>query len=204
MSIKHKEVIFLKEELSLMNDSSFLRTKLVITEKVFQLLRNTEEKLKTLVQSDNIHLPEEVLTRTAKISKGEKYLDLPYLVLDYPRYFSNDSIFAYRTMFWWGNFFSCTLHLQGTLLDFYRDRLLQNLTRLQDAEVHVCVNKSPWEYHYEPSNYISLNTISEGRLSSHLQSASFVKLSKKLPLDEIQELPRFAEKSFIGFYNQLK
>ncbi len=34
-------------------------------------------------------------------------------MLDYPRAFGRDSIFACRTFFWWGRFFSLTLHLAG-------------------------------------------------------------------------------------------
>ena len=44
-----------------------------------------------------------------KISKGENYLGLPYIILDYPRYSDSEDLFFIRQMFWWGHFFSHTL-----------------------------------------------------------------------------------------------
>ena len=56
-----------------------------------------------------------IVQSTPKIAKGENYLQLPYVLLDYPRCFDKENIFAIRTMFWWGNFFSITLHLSGSI-----------------------------------------------------------------------------------------
>jgi hypothetical protein len=59
------------------------------------------------------HLFGDIQCLNGKISRGENYQLLPYIILDYPSYFSRNNIFAVRTMFWWGNFFSITLHLSG-------------------------------------------------------------------------------------------
>ena len=73
-------------------------------------------KLRELVQENvnrGFNLPEEVLIQSPKISRGENYNGLPYVMLDYPRCFGKEDVFAMRTMFWWGNFFSITWHLKG-------------------------------------------------------------------------------------------
>ena len=54
-----------------------------------------------------------------KISKGENYRGLPYVMLDYPRLFGREEVLAIRTFFWWGHGFSVTLHLKGG----YRERI---------------------------------------------------------------------------------
>ena len=50
-------------------------------------------------------LPVEFFDVSPKISRGEQYLGLPYVMLDYPRIFSKENVFAIRTFFWWGNYF---------------------------------------------------------------------------------------------------
>jgi len=64
-----------------------------------------------------------------KISRGENYLGLPYLVLDYPRLFRPDAVLAIRTFFWWGHFFSSTLQLSGG----YKTEFLSRLQAAQET-----------------------------------------------------------------------
>lgn len=196
---------FSKEELLIINDTTFLKTKIIVTEKVLKLLTETEKRLRHFVIGQKENLPDNLLAKAGKISRGEKYLQLPYQVLDYPRHFSKESVFTYRTMFWWGNFFSCTIHLQGSALYCYRNTLLQYLLKapLSD-DLFVCVNDStPWEYHFESSNFIALSQISPSRLKELLNHHSFIKLSRKLPLERSDDLPAFALDSFKSFYKML-
>lgn len=194
-----KAVSFLERELALMQDSDFLKTKQLITQKMHQHLHNAEKQIKSFVLSNKTSFPDYILTKSGKISKGENYRDLPYLVLDYPRYFANETIFTFRTMFWWGNFLSCTLHLQGKVLDYYRENLMDNLLKIDD-DVYFCVHPTPWEYHYEKSNFLPLKAISEEALIEMLNTKNFVKLSRKLSIAQCADLPQFALKTFEIFH----
>ena len=60
-----------------------------------------------------------------KISKGEKYKGLPWVMLDYPRIFGKEDIMAIGTRFWWGHYFSVTLHLKGGYLRTYLPVILR-------------------------------------------------------------------------------
>ena len=51
-----------------------------------------------------------------RISRGEQYKGLPWVMLDYPRVFGKENVLAVRTMFWWGHYFTVTLHLKGEYL----------------------------------------------------------------------------------------
>src|SRR5690606_33828992 len=149
MGKEAKNITFSEKDLLFIADSDFLRTKKVITRKVERLLIETEATLKPLVQTAAPLISEGLLVQGGKISRGENYLDLPYQVLDYPRLFSKEATFSYRTMFWWGNFFSCTLHIQGKLLHKFKSRLCKTLPEMDRGDVYFCINDSPWEYHYE-------------------------------------------------------
>ena len=94
------------KEAELIANSDWILTKNEIIQKVKFLLADLQLKQQHIL---NLHpgiLPEEVTAIPAKISRGENYLGLPWLILDYPRLFGKEDQFAIRTMFWWGHFFS--------------------------------------------------------------------------------------------------
>ncbi|HXL58576.1 MAG TPA: hypothetical protein VN958_20075, partial [Chitinophagaceae bacterium] len=102
-----------KTELMLVCDEQFILTKNNIINKVYQLFGALSDHFFIGIKNTGNIFPLEVLTSYPKIYKGEQYKGLPYVMLDYPRYFVKDDAFAIRCLFWWGNFFSITLHLAG-------------------------------------------------------------------------------------------
>jgi hypothetical protein len=67
----------------------------------------------------------ELLSAGPKISTGERYDDMPWLMLDYPRKLTgNQGFFALRTFFWWGHYFSIQWIVSGT----YYNRFCQGLS----------------------------------------------------------------------------
>ena len=193
------------EELRVMNDQQFLLTKKVVMQKVHGILGKVEQKLLPLMQQCS--LPEKVLTKSGKISQGENYQDLPYLILDFPRQFGAQAIFAYRTMFWWGHYFSGTLHIGGDPLNPLRAHLLAKIKELRQRSDYFCVNELPWHYHFQPSNYRPFHELSPAYLQESLNQKSFIKISKKWPLESYLELPDLVEAHFLdimallGFQN---
>ena len=127
-----------------------------------------------------------------KIFKGENYRQLPYIVLDYPRHFSTDRGFAFRSMFWWGKEFSFTLHLQGKAWEYYRNRVAERMGMLTGNDFYCCVNNSPWQYYFENDNYLLLDEL----LKSHafipgFQSRNFMKLSRKIEIKNFISVPPY-------------
>ncbi|MFM8432109.1 MAG: hypothetical protein ACKOA1_04860, partial [Bacteroidota bacterium] len=123
-----------------------------------------------------------------KIFRGENYEGFPYTLLDFPRYFSKDAVFAVRTMCWWGNEFSTTLHLQGKALEFYRGDLTLRLERLFGKEIYMCVNHTPWKYGFYESNYRRLDELTAVAASQIIADSGFLKISRKTTLDDFFKL----------------
>src|ERR1035437_2728368 len=107
---------FTPTELETIYNKKFFLVKASATGKIELLFTEVRDEIKSVIAKENMVLPKEVDAQTGKLFRGENYLYLPYLVLDYPKNFSKESIFSFRTMLWWGNFFSFTLHLQGKAL----------------------------------------------------------------------------------------
>ncbi len=129
-------------------------------------------------------LPEEVIEIPPKISKGENYKGLPYLILDHPRFFGKDDHFAIRNMFWWGNFFSITLHLSGNYKSKYADKIESSFKFLKDESFSIGVSNDQWEHHFEKSNFLPLKEMSGATFKDYLANKEFIKLAKQFSLEE--------------------
>ena len=101
------------EETELVQNTEWILNKHIITKKVYDMFGDLSLLLKNEAEVNSYLFPPNIQSQSGKISKGENYQLLPYVILDYPAFFGKDKIFAVRTMFWWGNFFSVTLHLSG-------------------------------------------------------------------------------------------
>ncbi|SMG17032.1 hypothetical protein SAMN05661096_00911 [Marivirga sericea] len=176
---------FTTQELDLASDPTVLLIKYRMIEKVWDYLEDMQKEIRKELDSFEDKLPSELNLVHGKISKGENYKYLPYLMLDFPAFFTKKDIIAFRTMFYWGNFISSTFHLQGKFVQKYGKSLLHSLKNY--GKVYFCVNNSPWEYDYKSSNYVLLDKMDSVELEDHVQNTGFIKLSIKFPVEEMPE-----------------
>ena len=199
MSIEAK-IHLSKLETELIKNKEWILTKHSVINKVYKLFGELNEIYKKISEQEEPFLPEFYKSTGGKISKGENYEGLPYVMLDYPALFSRENIFAIRTMFWWGNFFSITLHISGEKLKLKGD-FFKLLTYLQENNFFVCINEKEWEHSFEIYNYITVKELDQQKLE-RISNKNFFKISKNLELNKWREAPEFLEKSFkeiIGF-----
>ena len=188
-----------QKEMELVSDDSWILTKNKILDKAKLLLGNLLEEQQAVFGFFKNYLPEELTTVPPKISKGENYRGLPYLILDYPRIFTKENTFAIRTMFWWGNFFSITLHLSGNYKRIYEKKIIATLSDLQNDGFFICINEDQWEHHFEDSNYRHLTKMNKEKLIQNINEAGFLKLSQKIPLQQWDDVITIAT----GIFHQL-
>ena len=172
------------KEAQLVANADWILTKNEILQKVQWLLASLQEKQQETIRSYSVLLPGEVTSIHAKISRGENYRGLPWLILDYPRFFGKEDQFAIRTMFWWGNFFSITLQVSGLYKKKFENKIQAGYIPLRDGSFYICVNDDQWQHHFEADNYSPLTEISEAEFANHLRKKDFIKLAKKIPLDQ--------------------
>ncbi|WP_207511985.1 hypothetical protein [Longitalea luteola] len=172
------------EELSLVQNAGWLLTKNTIIEKVYALFGEIAHE----VRGNFTGLPAlglgDVLVPSPKISKGENYKGLPWVVLDFPRLFNRQDTFAIRTMFWWGHFFSVTLHLKGRYKQQFQQALIANLSVLTAQQFYLCVSEDEWRYEFEEDNYKPLTQLNPSGIEKILLANDFCKLSAKISLPQ--------------------
>jgi hypothetical protein len=186
-----------EEEAALIMRADWILTKNRIQQKVKQLLEQLLPFQQSIVQQSN--LPDAIKTSSPKISKGENYQGLPYLVLDYPRVFERDNIFTIRTLFWWGNFFSTTLHFSGTYKKQYQPAVCAAYQWLKSNNYSVCVNTDQWLHNFDSINYTPVNTLQYNEFTKLIEEKSFIKLAQKIPLDQWENM----EKELLRLFHQL-
>ncbi|MFZ9387459.1 MAG: hypothetical protein ACO25B_06220 [Chitinophagaceae bacterium] len=169
-------------EKELVSNAGWILTKNGILEKVMQLFGRIQvsyrEELKRFPG-----LPDEIVERGPKISRGEKYEGLPYLVLDYPRLFLPAQVFAIRTFFWWGNFFSITLHLAGDYAANARERISDAYPMLSEKGYSVCIGADPWIHHFGQDHYRRVSEMDHEAFTRLIREMKFIKLAIKFELD---------------------
>lgn len=195
-----QEISISAKEMDYMEDVDFLLTRHKINRKINRLLLQCESDLKHYLNTRRVPFPKGVKSRAGKIAKGENYQQLPYYMLDYPRHFSRESIFALRTMFWWGKYFSVTFHLSGDALDMFRVNLMQDLGKMRDADIFLYHHpRDPWLHHVAGDTYRKLDDWEESEIQHHLAKVEHMKLCSVLPLKKWNHLPAFT----IDFFSKM-
>jgi hypothetical protein len=174
LTAEEKEVAF---------DAAWIYRKNNVILKVMELMGQLQQELSAQAVTASFAFPEDCLQRGAKISKGERYKELPYVILDYPRYFGQEDIFAFRTMFWWGHYFSCTLHLAGSIKERYAAALSSGYEALAAAGLQVYMQDDPWQHDFEEGNYKAVGTFSRQEWAALVAQRGFIKLAKPFALD---------------------
>ncbi len=175
-------------ELELVTNTDWILTKNGIIQKVKNMLEALQAEQQEYLAKEKINFPAEFTSSLPKISKGENYKGLPYLVLDHPRYFNKENVFTIRTMFWWGNFFSITLHISGSCKDLFQQRLSNSYSLFAENDFFLCLNNDQWEHHFEKDNYIPVKEIKEEQFERLLAQQPFIKLAQKYPLQQWNDI----------------
>ncbi len=186
------KITFSEAELDVITNTGFFYTKHAAMQKVMDLMSETERAIRGVIASEE-KLGLHTKVDSPKIFRGENYRLLPYMMLDYPRLFSASTVFAFRTMFWWGKEFSFTIHLQGEAWEKFKPVIAEKINRLEGEEFYCCVHKSPWQYYFEEDNYIPLDEmLNDKEKMSAMLSGNFIKISRRIGINEFQNVPAFA------------
>ncbi len=186
-----------KEEMLLVNNSEVILTKHRIIAHVYRLFGDISETYTAVAKAylDN----NEILLHPPKIYKGEQYRQLPYVLMDYPRHFNKENIFAIRTFFWWGNFFSITLHISGLWVTKFREVILQQLQHEHEG-IFIGINDDQWEHHFNTDNYLPAQScFGDNQLLQKINAMPFLKIAARLPLNEWENSAGFLLTNFKKF-----
>ncbi|MEO6583571.1 MAG: hypothetical protein ABIO05_04565 [Ferruginibacter sp.] len=180
------KIVLSDKELQLIHNDAWFFTKQCVIEKVVGILQQCITEV-DLILFDAWRQISGNPSAIPKISRGENYLGLPYVVLDYPRLFHKQSTLAVRTMFWWANFFSVTLYATGSCKELIAQKIMNCPPQLYD-DLYLCISKDPWQHHFKSTNYVLLKDVEKEKLQIILMQSEFVKIAYKINLDGINDM----------------
>jgi len=166
------------QQINLIKDKGFLSEKIIVLDELVTHFKKVESELKATIQHYEKVLPQGSLTVTGKISRGENYKGLPYLVLDFPRFTSGKKVFIYRTMFWWGNYFSCMLITKNCGYSLNQKKTPKGLM--------INLGSTPWNYDLNDECWENLCK----------QRHQFLAVSRKVDFRNIDKLSKLSKKTF--------
>ncbi len=195
--MSYAKVTLSPKELELVNNADWILTKNHIIGKVYDLFGELANHYRQEFTTYKSFQDEVAFDIPPKISKGEQYEQLPYVMLDFPRYFTESDIFAIRTFFWWGNHCSIHLILKGKYLATLGpaiDRYFEMYGKYQSETLdwYIGVGADPWQHHFEKDNYIPMQDWN----GYSVTKLPFLKLAKKIPLQEWDDIENFMKSQF--------
>ncbi len=187
------KVTLSSEERELVTATGWILTKNAIIQKVYQLFGEVSAAYTLAWEKSSIDDKEIIGTLSPKISRGEQYEGLPWVMLDQPRYYTQEDGFGIRSFFWWGNGFSITLQLTGKYQLLYAGAIHRYFTLYPERSENwlMGTGQDQWAHHFREDNYKALELAPEVFSSHH-----FIKLTKRFPLQEWDRMPELLNVSF--------
>jgi hypothetical protein len=185
------------EHIKLVTDAGWILTK----NEILARIKTAFEALHSWQQHtfESYLLPVDILKPGGKISRGENYLGLPWIVLDNPRHFIRGNVFAIRTLFWWGRFFSTTLHLSGNWQQKMEQKLVNAFEQLQQDNIKICYSNDEWVHDVTAPSYISLKLMNKESFRKIIEEAPFVKIVAYTGIENIENATEILKQQFDFF-----
>jgi hypothetical protein len=186
------KIVLSPDELELVTNAGWILTKNAIIEKVYALFGVLSDSYRDSLGKYPL-LVEAAGSRAPKISKGEQYEGLPWVMLDYPRNYVADDAFGIRSFFWWGNYCSITLQLSG----IYQQKFTPAITAWMQqppADWFIGNGDDPWKHHFRNDNYTPLL-----EWQGDIHTLPFIKLAKRISLHEWNSVDDF----FVNQYREI-
>ena len=146
--------LFLPDEIALLSNPTFFEQKRNATEKLKRLMEQLRLAFLEEIRPNDLLAPVATDFLKGQIAKGENYEGYPYVMLDFPKHFGKESIFTFRTLFWFGHALIFSVILAGTHLEDYRKKFAGCYERLCEARVQIGIG-DVWDWRERASRQLS-------------------------------------------------
>ena len=175
---------FTPQEIMRLTDTDFFLDKSKISIKIRQHLEQLHEIYQQELTAHQLLVPDQFLPDAVQFVKGEHLEDFPYQYLDFPRFYSRETKFAFRTLFWWGHHIVFSLILEGGHIRRYKENLINRFSHIADRNVCLCLDKSLWEWKQGPGYTLELTKERKPEVAAVLANRPFFKLGIFVPFND--------------------
>jgi hypothetical protein len=142
-----------------------------------------QHSLKVHIRPEELCAPEQTDFVHGQLVRGERFHQRPYVYLDFPKFFSRQAMFSYRSFFWWGWDFVFALILSGPHLDLYKKNLVKHLDHLTGKGFYLSIASDPWEWRKVSPKTLMLTGQPPREIQKILAGMEFLKIQYFVELD---------------------
>lgn len=175
---------FTSKEISLLSDTEFFAAKAHVSPKIRHLLERIHESFQHELKAHHLLVPDAFDPEARQFVKGEHLEDFPYQYLDYPRFFTRDVKFSFRSLVWWGHHMVFALILEGGHLRRYKENLINRFPSVVDRDISLCLSHSVWEWKQGPGYTLNLTRGRSSEVAAVLANRPFFKLARFVPFTD--------------------
>jgi len=191
------------KESDLLYNTEIFPLKRQVTQKIYVLFEQIKTRLKDTEQHKQFTFPSGTDNTTGKISQGENYLSFPWVILDFPKLFNKQDIFAFRTLFWFGHYFSFSLVLSGRSAEFYLAAILKNRNLISGRFLYFSTHEDPWQHGITEENSLLFDEIGDDYLKKQVQEHGYLKITGRIDSTDGEEIYRKVEEMYIAILKTL-
>jgi hypothetical protein len=178
------DCVFTADERAVLADQDFFRKKAVISVKIKQVLEQLLHRLAAEVGSQALLTPEGFDPQARQFVKGEHLEDFPYQYVDFPRFYTREEKFAFRSLVWWGHHIIFALIVEGPLVKQYRRNLFNRFSEVADRHLCLCLSPSLWEWKAGPGFTLAITQHHRSEIAAALDHRTFFKIARFMPFDD--------------------
>ena len=175
---------FTADELALLADQEFFRKKAAISVKIKQILEHLQHRFEAEIALQPLLAPEGFDPQAKQFVKGEHLEYFPYQYVDFPRLYTRENTFAFRSLVWWGHHIVFALMVEGPLVKQYRRNLFNRYSEVADHHLCLCLSPSLWEWKAGPGFTLPITHGRRSEIAATLDHRTFFKIARFLPLDD--------------------
>lgn len=175
---------FTAKDIALLSDTGFFSAKAGISPKIRHLLERIHESFQHELEARRLLVPNDFDPEASQFVKGEHLEDFPYQYLDYPRFYTRDVKFAFRSLVWWGHHMVFALIVEGGHLRRYKENLIDRFPSVADREIHLCLSHSLWEWKQGSGYTLELTRGRSSEVAAVLAHRPFFKLARFVPFSD--------------------
>lgn len=175
---------FTPDELTLLSDQDFFRKKAEISVKIKQVLEHLHDRLEAEIGLHHLLAPEGFDPQASQFVKGEHLENFPYQYVDFPRFYTRENKFAFRSLIWWGHHMVFALIVEGPLVKQYRRNLFNRYSEVADHHLCLCLSPSLWEWKMGPGLTLPITHSRRSEIAATLDHRTFFKIARFFPMHD--------------------
>jgi len=163
------------DEIGLLSEKKIFEVKTSATEKLKALMMALRQDLLGVLTPENLLVPNGVDFTHGQIAKGENHDGYPYVVMDFPKYYTKTDMFSFRVFFWFGHGLFFAAILAGNYLPHYLRKLDEQYACFAEHEL-LFGKETLWDW--QAACHLQMKSETKAEILQRAEAQNFLKVMR--------------------------